>query len=153
MPAVITVLAIQIGKMIVIQILCKYAVIEFPTRVAAVSNGSKSLLNVAATRNHQPSVSVRSLFRDDVDDPIPRISSPQCPAWSANHFDPVDVLQRHVLHVPVHPTEKRTVHGTAVDQHEQLVRKLKVETASSNRPGVGVDLSHIQSRDHAQQIW
>src|ERR1700735_1221919 len=150
MPAVIAVLAVEIGEMIVVQVLCKDAVVEFLFRIAAVLNGSKFLIRIAAARHNESTASSRGLFRDDVDDAVHGVGSPDCPAWTADYLDAIDVLQRHVQGVPVHASEKWGVHGPSVDQHKQFVGKLKVETTSRDGPSVGVNLSHIQSRHHAQ---
>src|ERR1700733_6219240 len=115
MPAIIAVLTTQIGKMIVIQVLRKNAVVEFLCRIAAVLNGAKLLFSVAAACHNETAASSRSLFRDDVYDAVEGIGSPDCPARTADHLDPIDVLQRHVQCVPVNSSEKRRVNGASID--------------------------------------
>src|ERR1700722_12328543 len=115
MPAIIAVLTIQIGKMIVIQVLRKDAVVDFLSRIITVLSSTKSLFSIAAARNNKTSVSARGAFCDDVNDSVNRISSPDCPARTADYLNAVDVLQRHVQRVPVNSPEKWTVHSSAVD--------------------------------------
>ena len=153
MPAVVAVLAVEAVKIIVVQVLREDSIVHATPKLAAILRSSKSLVYVSASRNQQSSMSVSGAFRDDVNHPIHRIRAPYGSTGTADHFDSLDVLQRHILRVPIDPAEKRRINRPAVDQHQKFVRKLQVEAARGNRPGIRVDLSHIQSRNHPQEIW
>src|ERR1700685_2507234 len=115
MPAIVAVLAVEIGEMIVIQVLRKDAVVEFLVRIAAVLSGSKFLIRVAAACHNESTASTGGLFRDDVDDAVNGVGSPNCSAWTADYLDAIDVLERHVQCVPVDSSEERSVNSTAID--------------------------------------
>src|ERR1700691_3540903 len=51
----------------------------------------------------------RSL-RNDVDHAVRRIGSPDGAAGTADDLNAIDVVQRHVLHVPIDAGEERRVH-------------------------------------------
>src|SRR6266481_8388229 len=84
---------------------------DFP----AVLHCAKSLrLRSSATR-HQQARGRLGFLADDVDDPIHGIGAPYCPARPTDHFNSFNVLERHVLRVPIHTPEKRRVHGSAIN--------------------------------------
>src|SRR5256885_1485740 len=77
----------------------------------AVADGSEAvLLGPAAARQQHP-LRVLGVLRDDVDDAIDRVGSPQRGPGPADDLDPVDVREGDLLHVPEHTGEERRVHG------------------------------------------
>src|SRR5208282_4878404 len=106
MPSIFGFLSIQIGRMVVTLILCEDAIAGILLYFPAVLQRSELLHLRSAASRHQSSLRVRSLLRDDVDDPVYRVRAPHRSARSANHLDPVDVLQRHVLRVPINAAEQ-----------------------------------------------
>src|ERR1035437_8299506 len=74
-----------------------------------------------------------SVLRHDVNDSIDRVGPPQRTPRSADNFDPVDALQRHVLHVPEDAAIKWVVGGAAIDEDQQLFIREAVEAAPRAR--------------------
>jgi hypothetical protein len=78
----------------------------------------RARLQAPAARREQRALRIRSRARDDVDDAVDGIRTPECGARTADHLDALDVLQHHHLLVPEDTREQRRVHGAAVDEHE-----------------------------------
>ena len=110
------------------------------------------LIDVASAHYRRLAVSIGRLFRDDVDDPVHSVSAPNSSSRTTNYFDSRNVLQRHVLGVPVDAAEKRRINRSAVDEYKQFVSELKVEPSRTDSPGVAIDLRHIQPRHHPKQV-
>src|SRR5450631_2980740 len=49
-----------------------------------------------------------------------------------------DILQYHVLRIPIHSREERVIHRSAIDQNQHLVGVQVGEAPDADRPGVGV---------------
>src|SRR5579871_112409 len=98
------------------------AVIECSAVAASVSRIQKSLIDVSAACIHQCSVRVLSAFGDDVDDPVKSVRTPNCGAWSADHFDPLDILQQNVLYLPISSCKQGGVNSPSVNEHQHISR-------------------------------
>ena len=94
-----------------------------------------------ASRVESPSVWHR--FRDDVDDAVHRVGAPQRGPGSADDFNPVDVPEGHILHVPEDAGVERRVHGAAIDEHQHLIGSRAVEPPGTDRPLTRVHLRHF----------
>src|SRR6266851_7662980 len=92
MPAVFRVLTIQIGKMIVIEVLCKESITPSSLKLSSVLCGAKCLLLRATSACHQSAQSVIGLFCRDIDNAIHRVSAPYRGSRPADHFNPVNIL-------------------------------------------------------------
>ena len=152
MPAVLTVLAIQIQKTIVVLIFRKHPVVCVLDRITSKLSGPEFLSDIASACYYHSAASICRLFRNHVDDPIHRIGAPDSSSRTTNYFDSRNVFQRHVLRVPVNATEKRRVNRSTIDKHKQFVRELKIESSRTDSPSVAIDLRHIQARHHAKQV-
>ena len=152
MPAITSVSAAQTWQLGLVQILCVDTIIGILAQGAPVLGYSKSLVEASSAGNNQPSVRINSLLGDDVDHAIDGVCPPNGSAGTADHFDPFDILKRHIQHVPEDSAEGGHIYRAAVYQHQQFVAELTVKSASADGPGVGVDLSHIHPRHHSQKI-
>ena len=74
------------------------------------------------------------------------VRAPQRGTRTADHLDPVDVLDRHVPQVPEHSGEQGRVDAAPVDHHEQLVGLARVEAAHPDLPGGGVGARDLHTR-------
>jgi len=151
-PAVVSVLPTQIRIMIVVEVFREHAIGRIVLDFSAVLNGAESLRIRSSASRHQLTQGLLCLSGDDVDHTIYCIGAPYRPARSANHRDSFNVLQRHVLRVPIHASKKRRVNSSAINKHKQFAGELKIEAPCGDRPGVRIDLGHIHSGYHAQKI-
>src|SRR6185369_2963874 len=112
----------------------KGLVVKFST----VSEGGKPLFFVAAASGNKDSLGVPRSLCGDVNDAVDSIRSPKSCARASYHFDPVDVFKRQVLDVPINTREERGVNTATVDEHQQLVGELVVESTRTDGPCVRV---------------
>src|SRR5438552_18555158 len=103
------------------------------------SSAKASQLRTASTLG-EDALRILRFLRDDVDHTIDRVRSPNTRAGAADDFNAIDVFKQHVLHIPKDARVQRRVHGTAVDQDQQLVGCRAVETSRADRPLTGIDL-------------
>src|SRR5262249_42841278 len=69
----------------------------------------RSLLDVSGLYGCEHPMRVASALGDDVDDSVYSIRPPDDAAWTGDHLDSLDVLDHHVLHIPVHAAKERGV--------------------------------------------
>ncbi len=98
----------------------------------------------AARRRREPALRIVCRLGDHVDDAIDGVDTPYRTAGAADHLDPLDVLERQVLHVPEHAREQWRVDGATVDQHEELVRRGSVEPPRADRVAVGAGAGDLE---------
>src|ERR1041384_3207415 len=84
--------------------------------------------------------------------PFIPLAPPNPAPRAAYGLDSFDVLERHVDVVPEDTRERRRVDCSAVDQHQNLVRIPGIEPADADGPGVGINLLHVDTRSHTQQV-
>src|ERR1700676_769652 len=118
MPAVFSVLPVQIGEMIIVLVARKEAIARASSDFSAVLHRTEILRLRSSAARHQHARGLLGFFGDDVDDPIYRIVAPDRSARSADHFNSFYILEWHVLRIPIHAPEKRRVHGSAIDKHQ-----------------------------------
>ena len=104
-PTIHGVVAGGLGKGITIKILGKEAVVASVTEFSAIADGPEAAFLVAASRAQQGALRIFGRLGDDVDDAIHGVRAPQRRPRAADHFDPLDVFQQRVLHIPVHAGE------------------------------------------------
>ena len=95
---------------------------------------------------------IAGILSDDIDHSIDRISAPYSAAWSADHFDTTNVFQRYILLVPENAGKRIGIHAAPVDQDQDLIRINGVEAANADGPAVSIDLGHIDSRRHTEDV-
>src|SRR5271168_3946754 len=145
MPAVASVLAIETGHMILVEILCKNTVVRAFAEPAAVLHRAKSLVEISSAHHHHAPWSLGGLARNDVDHSIHRVGSPNGCARSANHFDAFDVLEWHVQHIPKDAAKRRSVDVASIDQDQQLIAEAAIQSTSADGPGIGSNLGNVHS--------
>ena len=91
---------------------------------SAILYRAKALYLGPATARHQAALRVCRAFCNNVDHAIHRIGAPYCPSRPVNNLDALNVLERHVHHVPINSAEKWRIDGPAIDQHQQFVGEL-----------------------------
>ena len=99
---------------------------------------------VAPGRLRMQSLCVARGLRDDVDHAVDGIGTPQGAAGPADDLDALDIGERIILYVPEDSAVERRVHGPPVDQHQELVREIRIEAAGADCPVVGVDLGDLE---------
>ena len=120
--------------------------------LAAIAQFAGRLRFLACADTRHPTLRRGCRLTDDIDHPIDRVGPPQRRPWPANDFDALDVGHHRVLHVPIDPGKGRRIDTAPVHQHQQLVGKTAIEPARTDRPAIGADLRHLQTRCHAQRI-
>ena len=103
---------------------------------AAVLQRPESLVKISPAGYDRGALGFARLFRNDVDDSIDGISSPDRTAGAADDFDPCNVFQRKIEHVPPHAAERGRVDGSAVNHCQKLVAKSSIETTRTNGPRI-----------------
>lgn len=119
---------------------------------AAVADRAETQFFITDSRAEQCALSLLGFLGDDVDDAVDRIGAPKGPGWSSNHFDAVDVFQHDVLGIPEHAGVLGVVDAAAVDQHEQFVGELALESPGGNGPAIGIDPGDLDARHHPQSL-
>src|SRR5262245_53823731 len=97
--------------------------VKSTARFPSISYGGEAAFFVSAAGADHASLRILGAHGKDVNDAIDRIGDPHGSAWSADHFYPVDILQRQVLHIPVHARKQRSIYAAAVNHHQHLVRE------------------------------
>ena len=138
--------------MILIKVFAENPVVRVLAQPAAILCRPKSLVQIAATRHQHAAFGFPGFFGNDVDHAVDRVGSPDCSPRAADDFDAFDVLQGKVQRVPQNPAKGRGVHRPPVQHHQEFVAETSVKPAGINGPGVGINLRHIESGNHAQQI-
>src|SRR5260370_34792213 len=69
--------------------------------LAAVASPTGAALFGARSCGHNSGLRVFGLLADDVDYAVHGIGAPQSRARASDHFNPVDILEHYVLHIPV----------------------------------------------------
>ena len=95
---------------------------------------------------------VLGALRGDVDHAVHRIGAPEGATRTADHLNPVDVLEQVILHIPFNAAIERRVDGPPVDQDQELVRQVRVESAGADGPVVGILLGHLKVVGQAQRL-
>src|ERR1700730_9558835 len=114
MPAVVPVLPVEIGQVIVVEVLCEDSIATIFLDFSAVLHGSESFRLGATTGGYQAALGLCRAFRNNVDHAIHCIGAPHRPARAADHLDLLDVLQRYVQRVTINTAEKRGIHSSAI---------------------------------------
>ena len=104
----------------------------------------------AAADLYPPTLGLFRTFRNDVDDAIDRVGSPQSASWPADYFDSVDVFQNYILYFPEHSGEHGRIYAAPVYEDLQFVGEQAGETPGRYLPLVGVDPPHLHARYPAQ---
>ena len=153
MPTVSTALARKTGELCVVEIFGVEPVRGVFAERSAVLHGAKSLGRGSCAGFHPQSGRGRSFLGEDADYAIHGVGAPNCSARAAAHFDPVDVIEWHILQIPKDAVESGREDNAPINQDQQLVAVLSIEPTRADCPGVVVDLRHIQTRHHPQQVW
>ncbi len=95
----------------------KDAVTGVPPKLAAVAQAGAALIDAAGGAQEKP-LSLRSVLGDDIDDAVDGIGAPHGAARAADNLDAVDIVERHVDHLPRNAGAYRLIDAAAVDQHQ-----------------------------------
>src|SRR5207249_385014 len=96
---------------------------------------AESPLFASAATADQTTVGVFRRFGHDIDHPVDGVGTPHGTAGPADHFDPLNILQRIIHGVPIDLGAKWDVESPPVHLNEQLVG---TETANRDCPLVRV---------------
>ena len=127
-------------------------VVDVVADFTAVLGGRKSALEATGPALDQGPWRVRRPLGDDVDDPVDGVGSPDAGPRTADHLDPLDVLQHDVLNVPKDAAEQRGIHTATVHLDQQLVGESRVVAANADGPLVRVDARHLDAGGHAEHF-
>src|ERR1700730_11757694 len=101
-PVIISFPPQGIREGILMGVLRKNSVIAAITQCTSVTDRADLSLLTAAACGHQAALRVFGLLGDDIDHAVYCIAAPQRGSRPANHFDPLDVFDDRVLHIPIH---------------------------------------------------
>src|SRR2546425_358713 len=120
--------------------------------LTSITDAARAAFFRPRTCGHDGRLRVFGLLADDVDYAIYCISSPQCSARAPDHFDPIDILEHHILNIPVHTGKQRRIHTSTVDEDQQLVVEPPIKSARSDGPLVLVDARHFKPGHKSQRV-
>src|ERR1700688_1812162 len=120
MPAVVTILAVEVQQVCAVEIFGIDAVVRPLFQLSAILNHSAFLIDVSSLRYHQPSASFGGVLREDIDDSVHGLHSPNGPSRTSNHYDPGNVHKGKIRNVvPENARGQGGIHGAPVDHHQQ----------------------------------
>ena len=151
-PVIVTIAARYAGKVVVSKTIGKDAIRRITAKLPPVTSNPARPIGCPYALGKQSALSVAGLLGGDIDHSVDRVGSPYGGAGSPYDLDAINVLQRHVLCIPKHSGQHGRIHRPAVDQNQELVRILPVEASDADGPFAGVNLGHIHSWNHAQQV-
>src|SRR5258708_2670036 len=90
-------------------------IIEIGSVLATVAKIRKTAkLRAAATLNQQP-LRIASIFCDDINYAVDRVSPPQSRSRSTDHLNAIDILENSVLGIPKHSSIQRRIHCASIN--------------------------------------
>ena len=107
----------------------------------------------AAIEIHHAALSVTGFLRDDVDNAVNGVRSPDGAARTADDLDAIDVREHEILDVPVDTFKEGRVDTAAIDQDQQAIGELAIESANTDSPLVALLARDIDARDEAKKFW
>src|ERR1700734_3975675 len=108
--------------------------------LSAVSNRLWSDRRVACACRNIAALGVFCAQGNDVDDAVHGVRSPDRSTRAANHFYALNTGEGNVLGVPEDAGENRRIYRSTVNQDEELVGVLAVESAGTDGPVTNIDL-------------
>ena len=151
-PAVVGIASVGQHLIVAVEIPGIDAVVGIRPHAAPIAKAAKALLLGAAAACQQQPLGIPGRPGDNVDHAIDRVGAPKCRARTADHLDPINVLEQGVLHVPVRPGEERRVNTAPIHQHQQFVGKQVVESAPADGPVMGIHTRHFQAWNQPQAL-
>ena len=121
--------AAGIKKTRVVEIFLVNADIGILSDLPAIADSFKTLVHVAATGLRIDALRVLTTFGDDIDHPVDGIGTPKRGAGTADDFNPINIFQKQILHVPINAGEGRRINASSIDQHQEFVGESIIETA------------------------
>src|SRR6185369_15346734 len=94
-----------------------------------------------------------SVLRDDVDDAVYGVRSPNGSTWTADDFNAIDIFERGVLNFPIGSSQQGCVNRASVDQNKDRPGEPAAETTNAYRPFVRIDSRDFDSRCQAERVW
>jgi hypothetical protein len=111
--------AVRQSAIVPVKVFAVYAVAQ--VRVWASSDAYDAASEVqgpAAEESGVSSARLVSAFRDDIDNAVDGIGSPERGAGPPDDFDPFNIFLDDVMNIPEDACEDRGLHGPAVDQYD-----------------------------------
>src|SRR5580658_5192363 len=127
-----------------IGVLAVGAYVDIRAQLSAVANVLLLPQLIAPAPRNVGSLSILRRFGDDIDHAVDCVGSPQGTARTTDDFNSLDVVEQVVLHIPHHATIERRIYDTTVNQHEELVCQVGVESPRADGPVMRVYLRHLQ---------
>jgi len=94
------------------------AIIETVSVTSSVTELADTLIDIPAANGRKSAVSVLGALGDDVDDAVDSVCAPDRATGAANYLDSLDVLQQHVLELPIDAGKQRCIDAPAINQHQ-----------------------------------
>src|SRR5690349_21302671 len=76
------------------------SIVEILADFSPMTVRGKSALLSSSSDHGKIALAILRVFGDDINDAIHRVGAPQRAAWTANHLDPVNVLEQDILNIP-----------------------------------------------------
>src|SRR5258708_7560190 len=116
-PAIVGGLAIRLPKIVVELVGAVDAIISVLVDFAAVARAAQSQMLVTASPVNEPALSIAGALAQDTDHAVHRVGAPDRRPRTPDHFDPIHVVKKHLLGIPIDPGEQGRIDGTAIDHH------------------------------------
>src|SRR5258708_35048903 len=95
-----------------------HTVVEVVADAGTEAESARALIYVAAADGNEDPAAFFGIVRDNVDDSVDSIRSPDSAARSTNDLDPIDIFEQNILQSPVDAGKKRYVHVASINEHQ-----------------------------------
>src|SRR5712671_1357004 len=95
-----------------------HTIVEVVADACAEAESARALIYIAAAYGNERSAAFFGIVRDDVDDSVDGVRSPDGAAGSTNDLDPIDIFEQNILQSPINAGKKRCVHVASINEHQ-----------------------------------
>jgi len=105
-PAIMGRSAIRLCKIVIELVRAVNSIIRVFADLSAVARAAQSQVHVAPATVNEGSLSIPGTLAQDADYAVHGIGAPDRRPRAANHFDPVHIVEEHLLGIPIDPENK-----------------------------------------------
>src|SRR5579883_3408580 len=137
--------------LVVVKILRIRAVRKIANRPAIPCAAPKPFLSSCCCC-HKATLCIPGIFRNDVDDAVNGIGSPERSTRPTDHLNTVNIFKHQILYIPEYSRKYWIIYRPAINHYQKLVGKLAVKSTRSYRPILRTGLRDLNTRNHSQQL-
>ncbi len=122
------------------------------SQLPAMPGPCQSAFIIAGPQAYQVAMCLLCRFGDNVDDPVHCIDAPEGGSRAANDLNAVHIFHEQIMLIPYNACIQRSVETPAIHEHQELTRRIAVESPGSYGPCVAVHPRHMKPRNHTQGL-